>query len=259
MKARTALRFGVLGSLEVTRDGQPVPVRAAKQRIALATLLLRAGQYVSVDQLIQRTWDGHAPGEARNAMQTHIARLRRTVGEDGQSLIHTHDDGYSVQLPPESLDLTRFRDLAHAAALAAKRHDLAGEARLLSDALALWRGPVLADVPSGPLHRLEIPQLVEERLRLLERSFDVHLRLGRHDRIVAGLKAATTEHPLHERLWAQLMLSLYRSGRRAEALETYRNVVVLLREELGIDPGHELARLHQAVLADDPDLAHRPD
>ncbi|MFI7132315.1 AfsR/SARP family transcriptional regulator [Nonomuraea sp. NPDC050153] len=239
------------------RDGRPISLPAAKQRIVLATLLLRANHHVSPDELIERVWADAVPNSARSALHTHVARLRRALGEDPGSdgarrLIRTSNDGYAIDLPPDGLDLSRFRELV---ARAGASSDAAGEADLLGGALGLWRGPMLSGVPSESLHRDEVPLVVEERLRAVDRWFQLGLRLGRDDEMVRVLKEATAEHPFHERLWAQLLVALHRSGRRAEALETYRSVAVLLREELGIDPGQELVRVHSAILADDPEPA----
>ncbi|MFF4615207.1 AfsR/SARP family transcriptional regulator [Nonomuraea jabiensis] len=257
IRSHAGFRFGILGPLEVLRDGRPISLPAAKQRIVLATLLLRANQNVSPDELIERVWAEAVPRNARNALYTHVARLRRTLGEDpggdgSHRLIRTSDDGYVIDLPPQALDLSRFRELV---ARAGAGTDAAGEADLLGRALALWRGPVLAGVPSESLQRDEVPLVVEERLRVVDRWFQLGLRLGRDDEMVKVLKEATAEHPFHERLWAQLLVALHRSGRRAEALETYRSVVALLRDELGVGPGQELVRLHSAILADDPEPA----
>ncbi|WP_436763551.1 AfsR/SARP family transcriptional regulator [Streptosporangium sp. V21-05] len=252
------MRFGVMGPLEVTRDGLVVPVSAVKQRVVLATLLLHANRPVSLDLLIERIWDGTAEREgARAAVQAHVGRLRGTLqaGLDGPSPIRTRDHGYSIEATPDTLDVTRFQDLVSRAAEAG---DAEEEGALLRRALTLSRGPILANVPSASLHQVEVAWLTEEHLRAQARWFDVGLRLGRHDELISELRTVTATHPLREPFWAQLMLALHRSGRQAEALRAYESVVTLLREELGIDPGGELRRLHQAVLSDDPELALSP-
>jgi DNA-binding SARP family transcriptional activator len=151
-----------------------------------------------------------------------------------------------------ALDILRFFDLLDRAAQAARDGAAAREADLLRQALSLWRGPVLANVPSETIHRDHVPPLVEKHIGALERWFDLCLLLGLHGEIITELTAATNAHPLRERLWAQLMLTLYRSGRQAEALESYRTIAGLLREELGLDPGEELRRLHERMLSGDP-------
>jgi DNA-binding SARP family transcriptional activator len=267
METGTGIRLGVLGPLEVTCDGRPVRLAAAKQRVTLAALLAYAGRPVSSDRLVAYLWEESPPVSARGALQTHIARLRRALGDTtGASprtgatgaggpvaLIETVGEGYVLRADPDTLDAERFRELARQAAGAGEAEDLVQESALLREALDLWRGPVLADVPSEPLRREVAPRLEEERLRLLERWFELELRAGRHQELVLRLRTATSEHPLRERLWEQLMIALRRSGRRAEALEVYHQVAGLLRDELGIDPGSGLRRLHRAVLNDDRD------
>ncbi|MGJ6968476.1 AfsR/SARP family transcriptional regulator [Streptosporangium sp. G11] len=252
------VRFGVLGPLEVTRDGRVVPVSAVKQRVVLATLLLHANRPVSLDLLIERIWDGTVERDgARAAVQAHVGRLRGTLqaGLDGRSPIQTRDHGYSIKATPDTLDVVRFQDLVSRATEAG---DAEEEGALLRRALTLSRGPILANVPSASLHQVEVAWLTEEHLRVQARWFDVGLRLGRHDELVTEIRTTTATHPLRERFWAQLMLALHRCGRQAEALQAYQSVVTLLRDELGIDPGGELRRLHQAILSDDPELAFSP-
>ncbi|GAA4940905.1 DNA-binding SARP family transcriptional activator/tetratricopeptide (TPR) repeat protein [Nonomuraea thailandensis] len=239
------------------RDGVPVTVSALKQRIALATLLLQANQHVSLDQLAERMWDGkETPDDARGAVQTHIARLRRILrdrGDDGQ-LIHTREEGYVLQLAEKDLDVAVFLDLVGRAKRAGQAGDEAGEADLLQRSLALWRGPALVDVPSESLYRDHVLVLNEQRVQVMERWFELGLRSGGHDELVVELKAATAAHPLRERLWAQLMLALYRSGHQAEALQVYNVVGDILRQELGIHPGDELRKLHHDILTGDHGL-----
>ncbi|MEV0386492.1 BTAD domain-containing putative transcriptional regulator [Nonomuraea sp. NPDC050643] len=250
---RPVVGFRLLGALDVVRASRPVLIPAAKQRIALATLLLHADQHVSVDQLIAYMWHRDTPNDARATVYTHIARLRQALddGGDGRRLIHTREFGYLIQVGDAGLDVARFHRLVRRAERTAEPD---AEAALLHDALALWRGPALADVPSDALRRDHAVRLEEERVRTLERWLELRLRGGGHEQVVAELQAATAAHPLRERLWAQLMLALYRCGRQAEALVAYRSVAGLLREELGIDPGDELRDLHQSILAGDPRL-----
>ncbi|WP_344845875.1 AfsR/SARP family transcriptional regulator [Nonomuraea dietziae] len=251
----------MLGNLEVVRDGVTVAVPALKQRIALATLLLQANQHVSFDQLAEHMWDGReTPDDARAAVTTHIGRLRRTLlrrGDD-QQLIHTRDEGYVLKLAPEDLDVTVFLDLVNRAKRAGQTGDEADEADLLQQALDLWRGPALVDVPSESLHRDHVLVLNEQRVQALERWFELELRSGHHDEIVVKLKAATSAHPLRERLWAQLMLALYRSGLQAEALKAYHTVGNVLRQELGVDPSDELRKLHHDILTGNRTLLMPP-
>ncbi|WP_158103273.1 AfsR/SARP family transcriptional regulator, partial [Crossiella equi] len=246
--------------MEILRDGAPVVVRAGKHRALLASLLLRANQVVPVEELIDRIWGEAPPARSRGTLQTYVMRLRHALGDEpgpGQ-LVHTRPEGYLIRLRPAQLDLFAFRELlargrAHAEAGAA-----AAEADCLRRALALWRGPALSDVPSEALLRDEAPRLAEERLQALERRLEVDLALGRHAELVGELRGLTAEHPLRERFWHQLMLALYRCDRQAEALQAFQRLGDTLAEELGIDPGEPVRRLHRAILANDPVLAAPP-
>ncbi|RBQ14681.1 hypothetical protein DP939_39440 [Spongiactinospora rosea] len=245
--------FGILGSLAVVIGGRQVSITATKQRIVLTTLLLHVNQYVSGERLIEHIWPDEMPRDAQAALRTHIARLRQVLGDDqgGAGLIRTRDHGYLIELGGADIDVVQFRDLVGRAGLAA---DADTEISLLHQALALWRGPALADVPSEPLRRVHADGLDEERMRALERWLELGLLAGRHEQLVGELKTASASHPLRERLWGQLMLALYRCGRQAEALQAYRTIGSLLREELGVDPGDELRHLHQSILHADPAL-----
>ncbi|MFI7132314.1 AfsR/SARP family transcriptional regulator [Nonomuraea sp. NPDC050153] len=242
-----ALRFRVLGQLEVVRRGSPVTVAAAKQRVALATLLLQANHLVTRDELIERLWGSEPPANPFASLHTHMARLRRTL-RGGRELIKTHDLGYSIRTTPKTLDILEFRRLTELAAEARARDDAAREARLLREALALWRGPVLADVASASLHREVVPILEEERLRAQERWFEVSISRGEPAEAIPGLQAAVDAHPSHERFWAQLMTALSRAGRQSEALQTYRRVRDLLGE-LGLDPGPKIQQARRDIAA----------
>ncbi len=256
-----ALDFRILGPLEVTFNARRVPVAAGKQRVLLATLLLSANRVVPLEELIERLWDGDPPRCPRGALHTNMTRLRQALHRhrDGQGdVVTTSAAGYGIEIPRSRLDLIRFRELVDEARAAGKTGDLAGESAGLTEALSLWRGPILTDVRSDSLHRDVVPSLVEEWLRTLERRHEVDLALGRHDRLVGELRALTGRHPFHERFWGQLMLALYRSGRPAEALEAYAEVSACLRRDLGALPGPEVRDLHTAILRDDPRLSSTP-
>ncbi|MFG6192576.1 BTAD domain-containing putative transcriptional regulator [Nonomuraea sp. JJY05] len=247
MELDDAPRFRVLGQLEVVRRGSPVTVAAAKQRVALAALLLQANHLVTSDELIERIWGSEPPANPFASLYTHMARLRRTL-RGGRELIRTHDLGYSIQVTPETLDVLRFRRLTELATEARARDDAAREARLLREALAMWRGPVLADVASASLHRDVVPILEEERLRAQERWFEVSISRGEPAEVIPDLQAAVDAHPSHERFWAQLMVALSRTGRQSEALRTYRKVRDLLGE-LGLDPGPKIQQARRDITA----------
>ncbi|MGI5269160.1 BTAD domain-containing putative transcriptional regulator [Nonomuraea sp. CA-218870] len=244
-------RLGVLGPLEVRIGGRQVSLPAGKHRVLLAALLLRANRTVRTDELIDYVWDGAPPAGARGTVQTYMARLRAALHP--ADVIVTQSDGYLIETPDTTLDLNRFRDLRDRAETAVA-HGRAAESALLRQALALWRGPALADVPSETLRTLAALPLAEERLATLERRIEADLSLGRHRQVVAELRTLTAEHPLHERFWGQLVMALHGSGRQAEALEAFRRLRRLLHDELGIEPGEDLQDLHRQVLNGTPAL-----
>jgi DNA-binding SARP family transcriptional activator/tetratricopeptide (TPR) repeat protein len=243
--------FGVLGPLEVIRDGHLVPVNAPKLRVLLAALLVQANKTLSIDQLAERLWGEEPPSTARKAIQLYVLRLRRLLGDDtGEpELILTRPHGYLIQLAPDQLDLHRFTRLTAAARSAAKTGDLTAESIHLGDALTCWRGAALSDVPSESLQREVVAQLAEARLRTTERRMQVLLELGRHKEIISELVQLTKDYPWQEQFWVQLILALHRSDRLADALDTYRTVHRRFRTELGIDPGEQLQHLHRTILA----------
>ena len=245
--------FGLLGPLSVTVAGEPVQIRAAKLRIVTASLLLRPGKPVSVEELVDRLWDDEPPGNGRSAIQTYVNRLRMLLGDAGR-LIRTEAAGYRIDVAASAIDRERQLEYFARAEEARARGDLRAEARLLRDGLALRRGAPLADVPSRLLQLGEVPRIVEDNLLAVERLGDVELELGGHAGLVGELQSLTAEHPLRERFWAQLMLALYRSDRQADALNAYVQVNTLLRGELGIEPGQQLRDLYQRILNGDPAL-----
>ncbi|MGA8112516.1 MAG: BTAD domain-containing putative transcriptional regulator [Actinocatenispora sp.] len=245
------MEFGVLGPFRMWRQGQPWEVSAARHRTLLATLVLHANEVVSVDRLIEIVWGAELPSRPKAALQTYVTRLRRVLAEAGSAAsIRRQQPGYRLDVRPDQVDLTRFTALVQAADLAAERADVDSETRHLRDALALWRGEPLAGIESDTLHREILPRLAEQHLRVLRRRIELELRQGRHTELVPELVALTERYPLHEQLAQLLMLALYRCGRRAEALETYRCLTLRLTDELGIDPAGELQDLHRAVLND---------
>jgi YVTN family beta-propeller protein len=251
--------FGVLGPLQVLRSGRAVPLGGPRQRAVLALLLLEADQVVSMDRLGEDVWGGDPPEEWVNTLQTYVFHLRQALeperqrGDAGGVLV-TSGRGYLLRAGREHVDAAVFEDgfTAGRAALEAGRYAEAAEA--LRAALGLWRGPVLADLADYAFTRPEAARLEELRLAALEARIDADLALGRHDALAGELERLAGEHPLRERLHAQLMLALYRCGRQAEALAAYRRARDLLAGDLGIDPGEALQRLHAFVLAHDPAL-----
>jgi DNA-binding SARP family transcriptional activator/tetratricopeptide (TPR) repeat protein len=246
------VEFLLLGPLEVRAGARTVPMRSPKQRTLLAALVVNAGRAVRVDELVEMMWGATPPDNPRGAVQIHVNRLRTALG--GGHLISTGPAGYRLDVPPSRVDLGRLRLAVAAADRAAAARDLAAEDAELGAALALWRGEPLVDVPAEPLHREFVPGLVEQRALLRERWVSVQLRRGRHAEMVGELRGLVAQYPLRERFWAQLMTALHRGGQQAEALEAYRAVRALLAEELGVDPGPELRRVHAWVLSGATDL-----
>jgi len=248
-------QFRVLGPLDVEFPGGYLAVSGARQQILLTMLLLHANQAVPVSRLVEAIWDDLPPSTALAQVRICVCRLRRSLARLGlDDAIRTHSSGYLLQATADSSDLARFEELldrGHAAAAAQRT----GEAvALIRTALGLWRGPAAGGLNS-PLVQACASRVNEAHVSALEECFDLELSRGQHRTIIGELFVQVSDHPYRERLSAQLMLALYRSGRQAEALEVYRNLRRRLDEELGIEPGTALRRLHQRILAQDPRLA----
>jgi predicted ATPase/DNA-binding SARP family transcriptional activator len=244
--------FGILGPLEIRRDGVPLALPAPRARALLVILLVHANRVVSVDELCDELWRDQPPASARSAIQVHVAALRRTL--DSGAILRTRAPGYVLEVDDDQLDARRFE----LGLREATRGEGPGAQERLGDALSLWRGRALAEFDDLACARLEAARLEELRMDALEERVEVDLRLGRHAESIAELVRLTSEHPYRERLHAQLMLALYRSGRQTEALEAYRRARDLLVDELGIEPGEELADLQRAILEHDPALSPPP-
>jgi DNA-binding SARP family transcriptional activator len=244
------MRFAILGPLRVEGPSGAIELKAHKQRALLALLLLsgRDGA-VPVTRLIDALWDQEPPPTAAKALQVNVSQLRRALGAE---TIVTQPSGYAVRLEPGSLDLTRFEDLVARAAGAPP----AVAVELLREALALFRGPPLADVLLYGPAAGEAARLADLRLAALEQRVDLDLERmrDRHGALVTELEALTAEHPYRERFHAQLMLALYRAGRQADALDAYRRARQALVGDLGLEPSPALKRLEAAILAHDPEL-----
>jgi DNA-binding SARP family transcriptional activator len=254
-KIMTELGFGVLGTIEVTRAGNPIMINGPKLRILLAALLLRANTTVSLERLAERLWGERPPASARKTIQVYALRLRRTLGDETGSVIETRPDGYLIRLRPEQLDLLRFRSLTDTARDAGRRGDLDTELELLGEALSCWRGSPLSDVPSESLRQEVAVQLEEARLQAEERRMDISIELGRHNEVLGELTRLTHDHPWQESFWAQLITAQHRAGRQSDALATYRRAHRIFAEDLGISPGPRLQAAHRAVLDGPPGAA----
>jgi DNA-binding SARP family transcriptional activator len=244
------MEFLILGPLEASDDGRKLPLGGAKQRALLALLLLHANEVVPSDRLIDELWAGARPPNAAKSLTVAVSRLRKTLesrhsASEQNSLLVTRAPGYELRLAPGQLDLNRFERLLAEARTAT---DPATAAETLQTALALWRGPPLADLAYESFAQAHIARLEELRLAALEERLRADLELGRHADLVGELESLVAEYPLRERFHGQLMLALYRSGRQAEALEAYRAARLRLTEELGIEPSRELRELQEAIL-----------
>ena len=241
------MEFRILGPLEVEDDGRSLKVAGAKQRGLLALLLLHANEAVPRERLIDELWGEDPPETAATAIQVHVSQLRKSLGRDA---IVTQSRGYLLRVGEGELDLDRFET-----AVARARDEPPAEAAdVLREALALWRGPPLAEL-DAPFARAERARLEEQRLAALEQRIDADLELGRQAQLVPELEGLVRGHPLRERLRGQLMLALYRCGRQADALAVYQTGRRLLDEELGLEPGEDLRRLERAILEQDESLS----
>lgn len=259
------MEFGVLGDLKVQESGVSYAPSAPKQRQLLALLLINANEFVSLDACVDELWDGVPPRTVVPTLQTYVLQLRKALaaapGVDSLSSAHerlvTGRGGYVLRIPPESFDLVSFERWAREASTARSDNDDLRSARLFRRALGIWRGAALSDVRAGPLLRRRISNLNERRSSLSEQCFEVELRLGHHHELLSELSAAANQHPLNENLQAQHMLALYRSGRQVQALDVYRRLRKVLGDELGLEPSGRVSRLHEAILARDPELELR--
>ena len=244
--------FQILGPLEARSERGAVELRGVKPRAVLAMLLLHANEPVSAERLAIGLWGQDAPAAAVKTVQVHVSRLRKALGDPGT--LSTTPAGYRLRVRPGELDAERFVRGVAEGRRALEAGDAGRAGVVLREALALWHGPALADLEFEPFAAAEIARLEEQRLVALEARVEADLARGSHGALVSELRQLRAEHPTRERLAAQLMLALYRSGRQAEALEVYRDARVILVEAAGVEPGAELHRLHDAILRQDPSL-----
>jgi WD40 repeat protein/DNA-binding SARP family transcriptional activator len=248
--------FLILGPLEVRGDRGAVALRGSKPRAVLAMLLLHANEPVSAERLALALWGEEAPHGAAKTVQVHVSRLRSALGE--ADVVTTTAMGYRLRVRPGELDCERFGRLVDDGRRALADGQPERAAALLREALALWRGPPLADPAFERFAAPEIARLEEQRLTALEARIEADLDLGRHVEVVGELQRLVAEHPARERLAAALMLALYRSGRQADALAVYRDAHRILVEEVGVQPGPELRHRQEAILRQDRALELRP-
>jgi DNA-binding SARP family transcriptional activator len=243
----------VLGPLSVRDADRDVVISAGKQRAVLAALLVRANQVVSFDELARAVWEHDPPLTARATLRNYVKELRRLLGPPAQDRIVTRDPGYLARFGEDEVDMLRFGALCRSGGALVRAAEWRTASVVLAEALALWRGDPLADIPSPALRRDIASRLEQQRLQALEWRVDADLNLGEHAGLVVELQALTAQHPLHERFYAQLMLAFCRGGRAAEALDAYEEARAVLADRLGTDPGPELRRLHERILRGDVD------
>ncbi|WP_235024063.1 AfsR/SARP family transcriptional regulator [Streptomyces sp. WAC05374] len=250
--------FRLLGPVEI-RDGltgRDIVPPGSKQRALLSAFVIHAGQLLSVDRLTEELWGDRPPSNAANALQAHVARLRRLLPAPGggHEWISTLPAGYLLTLGPATTDVQRFHRLS-AKGRAALASDPGYAAELLRRALSLWRGPALQDSGKGPICTTEADRLEENRLTTLETLYEASLRCAQHGEITGELEKLTADHPLRERFYDLLMLALYRGGRQAEALGVYERARRRLMDALGIEPGPALRGRMEAILNHAPHLS----
>ena len=253
VRTLTQVAFRILGRLEALVDGRRVDLSSRRERALLGVLLLRVGEVVSVDALVDSVWGEPAPASARHMVHEYVSRLRGVLG-DG-SVIVTRTPGYAVERDACELDAARFAELlgtARSAVAADEREEALGA---FDEALGLWRGDALCDVALEGDARFAAARLDDERRAARSERVDVALALGRHNELIPDLERAVAAEPLDEQVLRQLMLALYRNGRQADALARYREGRQRLVGELGIEPGAELRALEQAILRHDPELS----
>lgn len=248
------MRIQILGPLFVEHEDQPHDIGSAKSRTILAMLSLGVGLPVTVDQLVDELWPDSATGNARNALQANIVRLRKRLsqitGESGDQIVRTTSIGYVLALPSEAIDAQRFLTTAERGSRTVST-DPVRAAELLGTALRMWRGPALLDVAGGPRCRGGATSLDERRLAAREDLIAAKLATGAERVVVSELRQLVTEHPEREKFSEQLMLALYRSGRQAEAVDTFHYARRWLDTELGLAPGRGLSQLYHRILNHD--------
>lgn len=250
------MRYEILGPMRVVDGASVTSITARKIEILLATLLVRSGQVVGAHELMKEIWGERMPGQANAGLHVYVSQLRKFLRrpEVPESPIVTTRTGYLLRLGGDELDFHHFQRLTRRGQAAQKAGHAAQACEAFEEAISLWRGPVLDNLRDGPVINGFVCWAEQARLACVEMMVDAALRLGRHREFVSYLYAQIEEHPLREGFYRQLMLALYRSGCRADALAVYQSARAVLKEELGLEPPWSLRELHQAVLVDDPRL-----
>src|SRR4051794_11674796 len=247
--------YRVLGPLVAMREGRPLAMGGRSTTVLLCLFLLRPNEVVPTDRLVEDLWHGEAPARSQKVLQVYISRLRKVLGA---AVLETRAPGYRLLVADGELDVWGFERLVTDGRRALGNGEPARAESALRRALALWRGPAFADVMDEPFARVEVARLEEQRLAAVEARVEADLALGRHADVVGELEALSRQHGARERLSAQFILALYRSGRQADALDVYHRTRRRLDDELGLVPGPELTSLETAILSHDPRLAWTP-
>lgn len=247
------MKFRVLGSFEVVAGDRLLALGGFKQRAVLAILVLSPGRAVCADRLVEELWGGDPPRSAIGSLQAYVSNLRRVLEPDRPAreparILRSDSAGYTLDVELDDIDAQRFERLAAEGHALVRSAQPEAAARTLREALNLWRGPALAEFRDEPFARLEAARLEELRANALDARVDADLALGGHDAVIPELQRLIADDPLRERLWARLILALYRSGRQAEALAAYRECRRSLAETLGIEPNPALRQLERDVL-----------
>jgi SARP family transcriptional regulator, regulator of embCAB operon len=256
------MQFRVLGPLAVGSGPTTGRLTAAKPRKVLAVLLLNSNRVVPVDTLSLELWGDDPPASAQTTLQTYVLQIRRmlscTLGlgcaEVAHDLLVTASDGYSLQVPPQALDLHRYERLAAEGRRALADGNDPHGSELLSRALEIWQGSALVDVRLGPVLKVETCRLEEDRLATWQQRIDAALRQDHHEAVLGELSSLTARYPLHEELQARYMVALYRAGRRTDALEAFQRLRCTLSHDLGLEPSQRIQHIQHAILTADPAL-----
>jgi len=242
------VRYRILGPLEIQRNGRWVPIAAARLRSLLAILLLNANRVVAVEQLLDELWGAQPPRTHAKPLQMYVSRVRRELDDHGGIRLVTRPPGYLLAVEPSDLDALQFEALASEGMHALGDGDADGAVVALEEALRLWRGDVLADVPASPAISSSVVRLAERRLVAVRALIDARLVLGQAAEVLGELQSLVGVYPFNEGFWARLLIALFKAGRQAEALDAYHVVRRRLIDELGVEPGDELMRSYQGIL-----------
>jgi DNA-binding SARP family transcriptional activator len=248
------LTFSLLGAVELQQGDQIWIPRGSKTRQLLSLLLMRPSQRISLDVLVEELWDGSPPRTAVQTIRTHVYHLRTMLEQeaglpDAAHLLATEPTGYLLRVSADQGDVGRFRRLIGEGRAYLEQDDPATADRVLREALDLWRGAPLMDVPRGPVLTQHVAYLEEVRIRGLELWIEAGMCLGRHRELIADLRELVAAHALNEWFHARLIEALHRSGRRGDALHAVRSLRQVLHDELGVEPSDEVRRLQLALLA----------